>query len=209
MDSLGSHPLSQMQLQVLRTNMFSVALKIVEFHRPDRPTSSIMAQRPDAGAPTHDLSDMAYEATRNAKISPSSAYAQLEPLLVGPLAALILPTVSPTHLAAALTVLAPVPGKFQAPTRKKSPGYHDPICQNGLAKLLLVGGRIEGKIFDQSGLNWVGSIQGGMDGLRSQIVGLLQGAGLDLTTTLDRSGRTLWLALEGRRLQLDDHDKES
>ncbi|KAG6003250.1 hypothetical protein E4U21_002233 [Claviceps maximensis] len=201
-------PLSQMQLQVVRTNMLSVALKIVEFHRPDGPTGSILGQRSGAAAPTHDLSDVAYEAIRNTTILHNSAYGQMEPLLVGPLAALTFPTVSPTHLAAALSVLAPVPGKFQAPTRKKSPGYHDPICQNGLAKLLLVGGRIEGKIFDQSGLNWVGSIDGGMDGLRSQLVGLLQGAGLNLATSLETGGRSLWLALEGRRVQLDDQDKQ-
>ncbi|KAG5925444.1 hypothetical protein E4U42_004283 [Claviceps africana] len=208
MDSLGSHLLSQMQLQVVRTNMLSVALKIVEFHRPGGPTTPRIAEWSGAGAPTHDLSDVAYKAARNAKISPDSAYAQLEPLLVGPLAALILPTVSPTHLAAALSVLAPVSGKFQAPTRKKSPGYHDPICQNGLAKLLLVGGRIEGKIFDQSGLHWVGSINGGMEGLRSQLVGILQGAGLEIAMSLERGSRSLWLALDGRRFQLDNQDKE-
>ncbi|KAG6016215.1 hypothetical protein E4U54_002018 [Claviceps lovelessii] len=188
--------------------MLSVALKIVEFHKPDGPTSSVIAQRSGAEVPRHDLSNVAYKATKIAEISPNSAYAQLEPLLVGPLAALILPTVSPTHLAAALSVLAPVTGKFQAPTRKKSPGYHDPVCQNGLAKLLLVGGRIEGKVFDQSGINWVGSINGGMDGLRSQLVRLLQGAGLDLATSLERGGRSLWLALEGRKFQLDSQNKQ-
>ncbi|KAG5949190.1 hypothetical protein E4U53_005997 [Claviceps sorghi] len=188
--------------------MLSVALKIVEFHGRGGPTSSRIAEWSSTEAPTHDLSDVAYKATRNAKISPNSAYAQLEPLLVGPLAALILPTVSPAHLASALSVLAPVSGKFQAPTRKKSPGYHDPICQNGLAKLLLVGGRIEGKIFDQSGVNWVGSINGGMDGLRSQLVGLLQRSGLELALSLEGSSRSLWLALDGRRIQLDKQDKE-
>ncbi|KAG6018444.1 hypothetical protein E4U43_008382 [Claviceps pusilla] len=149
-----------MRLEVLRTNMLSVALKIVEFHKPDGPTSSLIAQRSGAEVPRHDLSDVAYKATKIAKISPNSAYAQLEPLL------------------------------------------------NGLAKLLLVGGRIEGKVFDQSGLNWVGSINGGMDGLRSQLVCLLQGAGLDLATSLERGGRSLWLALEGRKFQLDSQNKQ-
>ncbi|KAG6027232.1 hypothetical protein E4U41_001000 [Claviceps citrina] len=188
--------------------MLSVALKIVEFHRSGGPMSSIPAQQSGAEAPTHDLSDMAYKTIQNTNIPSDSAYAQLEPLLVGPLAVLILPAVSPAHLAAALGVLAPVPGQFPAPTRKKNPGYHDPICQNGLAKLLLVGGRIEGKVFDQSGLNWVGSIQGGMDGLRSQLIGLLQGAGLGLATSLESGSKNLWLALEGRRVQLDDASKQ-
>lgn len=207
-DGVGFNYSSQIQLQVMRTNMLSVALKIVEFHRPDGQISSTAAQQSGAGAPTHDLSDEAYKATRDAIISSDSAYAQLEPLLIGPLAALILPAVSPAHLAAALTVLAPVHGKFPPPARRKNPGYYDPICQNALAKLLLVGGRIEGKVFDQIGLNWVGSIKGGVDDLRSQLIGLLQGAGLDLALSLEGGSRSLWLALEGRRTQLDDHDKQ-
>jgi hypothetical protein len=127
--------------------------------------------------------------------------------MVGPIAALILPAVSPVHLATALSVLSPVPGVFPAPTRKKSPGYHDPVCQNGLAKLLLVGGRIEGKIFDQAGLNWVGGIDGGLDGLRAQLVNTLQGAGLGITGTLDAGSRSIWLSLEGRKLQLEGNEK--
>ena len=48
---------------------------------------------------------------------------QLAPLLVGPVAALVLPAVSPQHLAAALKILAPGPAKtaFAPPTRKKAP----------------------------------------------------------------------------------------
>ncbi|KAG5955267.1 hypothetical protein E4U58_007163 [Claviceps cyperi] len=208
-DGVGSDYSSQIQLQVMRTNMLSVALKIVEFHRPNGQISSTVAQQQSgAEAPTHDLSDEAYKATRDAIISSDSAYAQLKPLLVGPLAVLVLPAVSPTHLAAALTVLAPVPGKFPPPARRKHPGYYDPICQNALAKLLLVGGRIEGKVFDQLGLNWVGSIKSGVDDLRSQLIGLLQGAGLDLALSLEGGSRSLWLALEARRTQLDDHDKQ-
>jgi hypothetical protein len=127
--------------------------------------------------------------------------------MVGPLAALVLPAVSPAHLAAALSVLAPVPGKFPAPSRKKNPGFHDPICQSGLAKLLLVGGRVEGKIFDQSGINWVGGIEGGLEGLRGQLVAMLQGVGLGITSTLEGGSRSLWLALEGRKGQLEDETK--
>jgi ribosomal protein L10 len=195
---------SQMQLQVVRTNMFRVALRIVEFHNPD---ASLVAQAPSQELLVHDLSRIAYEAARNAAIPAHSAYAQLQPLMVGPIAALILPAVSPVHLATALSVLSPVPGVFPAPTRKKSPGYHDPVCQNGLAKLLLVGGRIEGKIFDQAGLNWVGGIDGGLDGLRAQLVNTLQGAGLGITGTLDAGSRSIWLSLEGRKLQLEGNEK--
>ncbi|EFZ03188.2 proteinrelated to ribosomal protein YmL11 precursor, mitochondrial [Metarhizium robertsii ARSEF 23] len=200
---------SRMQLQVVRTNMFSVALRIVEFYSPHVSKTSLSAQVASQGQPAHDLSKMAYEAIREATVPADSAFAQLQPLMVGPIAVLVLPAVSPAHLAAALTILSPVPGVFPAPTRKKSPGYHDPICQNGLAKLLLVGGRIEGQIFDQAGVNWVGGIQGGVDGLRAQLINTLQGAGLGITEALKGGSRSIWLALEGRRLQLDCGDEKS
>ncbi|PNY24780.1 Uncharacterized protein TCAP_05280, partial [Tolypocladium capitatum] len=204
----GAEPLDlapMVQLQVLRTTMLDVALKIVEFYKPEAAAEALASTPRTARGPlVHDLSDAAYNAIRGADIPPDSAYAQIQPLMVGPLAALVLPAVSPAHLAAALSVLSPVPGKFPAPTRKKNPGYHDATCQNGLAKLLLVGGRIEGKIFDQAGVGWVGGIEGGMDGLRAQLVGILQGAGRGITTALEGGSRNLWLALEGRKGQLEE-----
>ncbi|KAF5017606.1 hypothetical protein F66182_10446 [Fusarium sp. NRRL 66182] len=203
----GAQPIdirSLVQLQVMRTNMLRVALKLVEFYDPAAAAASANTTRTMRGPVIHDLSAAAYEAIKNAEIPEDSNYAQIEPVLVGPLAALVLPAVSPAHVAAALSVLAPVPGKFPAPTRKKNPGYHDPICQSGLSKLLLVGGRVEGKIFDQSGVSWVGGIEGGLDGLRAQLVTMLQGAGLGITNTLESGSRSLWLALEGRKGQLED-----
>ncbi|KAK5996612.1 hypothetical protein PT974_01949 [Cladobotryum mycophilum] len=192
------------QVQVVRTNMLKVALKIVEFYKPEVAAASKTTPRTTKGPITHDLSDVAYEHIKEAKVPEDSSFAQIEPLLIGPLAALVMPAVSPAHLAAALSILAPVPGKFPQPTRKKNPGYHDPICQNGLSKLLLVGGRIEGKVFDQGGVNWVGGINGGLDGLRAQLVAVLQGAGLGITSTLEGGSRSLWLALEGRKIQLEE-----
>ncbi|OAQ64142.1 proteinrelated to ribosomal protein YmL11 precursor, mitochondrial [Pochonia chlamydosporia 170] len=199
---------SQLRLQVVRTNMFDVALRIVEFHNPALYKASPSSRAKNPGQLVHDLSETAFQAIREATIPPNSAYAQLQPLMVGPIAALVLPAVSPAHLAAALSVLSPVHGMFPAPSRKKSPGYHDPICQNGLAKLMLVGGRIEGKVFDQAGVNWVGTIEGGLDGLRAQLVATLQGAGLGVTAALEGGSRNIWLALESRRVQLDgENDK--
>ncbi|EQL03313.1 hypothetical protein G6O67_006378 [Ophiocordyceps sinensis] len=206
----GADPLyfaTRIQLQVLRTNMFDVALKIVEFHSPEKAGALASTPRTARGPLVHDLSQAAYDAVRRTSIPAESSYTQLEPLMVGPLAALVLPAVSPAHLAAALSVLAPVPGKFPMPTRKRCPGYHDATCQNGLAKLVLVGGRIEGKTFDQTGINWVGGIQGGLEGLRGQLVGILQGAGLGVTTALEGGGRNIWLALEGRKSQLEEEAK--
>lgn len=183
--------------------MLDVALKIVEFYNPEVAAAASTTAKSTRGPLVHDLSEAAYQAVKDTKIPEDSAYAQIQPLLVGPISALVMPAVSPAHVAAALSILAPVPGKIPAPTRRKNPGYHDPTCQSGLAKLLLVGGRIEGKVFDQAGVNWVGGIEGGMDGLRAQLVGILQGAGLGITTTLEGGSKNLWLALEGRKGQLE------
>jgi large subunit ribosomal protein L10 len=192
------NPADAVELTVLRTRMFDVAFKIVEYF-----DAEAAAQKPNTYA--HDLSSAAYEAIKKANLEdPSSTYAQISPLLTGPVAALTIPIVSPAHLAAALKVLAPSAPNFPAPTRKKNPGYHDPITQSALQKLILMGGRIEGKAFDQEGINWVGGIEGGLDGLRSQVVYLLQSAGLGVTTVLEGHSKSLWLALEGRRTQLDE-----
>ncbi|KFH42843.1 54S ribosomal protein-like protein [Hapsidospora chrysogenum ATCC 11550] len=195
---------SDIQLSVVRTNMLNVALKIVEFHDPEAAAALPSTPRTSRGPLVHDLSEVAYKTIKETTIPADSGYAQIEPLIVGPLAALSIPAVSPAHLAAALSILAPVPGKFPAPKKRKSPGYHDPICQNALSKLLLVGGRIEGKIFDNEGVNWVGGIDGGLDGLRAQLVAVLQSAGLGLTTALESGSKSLWLALEGRKTQLEE-----
>ncbi|KAM0325722.1 hypothetical protein ACHAQA_007022 [Verticillium albo-atrum] len=185
-------------LNVLRTRMFAVALKIVSFFD---------AKAASAKTPlVHDLSEAAYNAMKEVEIPENSSYAEVAPLLVGPTAALVFPAVSPAHLAAALKVLAPGPAGSPTapPMRKKNPGYYEPACQNGLAKLLLVGGRVEGSVFDVDGVRWVGGIGGGMEGLRAQLIGMLQSAGLGLTSALESGGKSVWLALEGRKVQLEE-----
>ncbi|KAI8962984.1 hypothetical protein F5Y11DRAFT_321004 [Daldinia sp. FL1419] len=190
---------SSIELQVLRTRIFNVAFKIVEFFDPG-------AQSSKSNAYTHDLSATAYETITKAAVNvdESSAYAQVAPLLVGPVAAVTIPAVSPAHLAAVLSVLAPSPPAFPAPSRKKNPGYYEPTAQSGLQKLLLVGGRIEDRVFDHEGVKWVGGIEGGIDTLRAQLVSMLQSAGLSLTTALEGHSKGLWLALESRRTQLEE-----
>ena len=203
---------SKAQLQVIRTRIFDVALKIVEFHDPSkvRPTtvSALTGERVQV-VHNHDLSKAAYKAVKAATkgddpLPESSAYGQISPLLIGPLAVLTLPAVSPAHLAAALSILAPSPPAFPAPTRKKSPGYYEPIAQSGLQKLMLVGGRIEDKVFDLDGVKWVGGIEGGLDSLRAQLVYMLQTAGLGLTTVLEGASKNLWLTMESRRSVLEE-----
>lgn len=203
---------SKAQLQVIRTRIFDVALKIVEFHDPSKvaPTmvSSLSGKKVQV-VYNHDLSKAAYDASKNGTkgdepLPESSAYGQISPLLIGPLALFTLPAVSPAHLAAALRTLSPSPPAFPPPSKKKNPGYHDPIAQSGLQKLMLVGGRIEDKVFDLEGVKWVGGIDGGLDGLRAQLVNMLQSAGLGLTTALEGASKSLWLTMESRRSVLEE-----
>lgn len=192
------------KIQIIQTGIFASALKIVEFYKPEAsapnptdPAAPSSATVPDL---THTLSEAAHEATMKKTHA-------LMPLLVGPLAVLTFPTVSPQHLKAALSILSPVPRQFPAPTRKANPGYHDPPVQIGLQKLLLLGARVEGQVFDVEGTKWVGGIEGGLDGLRGQLVAMLQGIGAGVTSTLEASAKSLYFTVEGRRTMLEDEEK--
>ncbi|KAI0018473.1 hypothetical protein F4780DRAFT_751068 [Xylariomycetidae sp. FL0641] len=184
-------------LQVIRTRIFSMAYKIVEYFDPE-------AHKNESNAYTHDLSSTAYETVKEIKADPMSSYGQMFPVLQGQIMAVTFPAVSPDHLAAVLKILAPSPPAFPAPTRRKNPGYYETTAQSGLQKLILVGGRVEGRVFDNEGVKWVGGIEGGLDTLRARLVNMLQSAGLGLTTALEGQSKGLWLALESRRTQMDE-----
>jgi large subunit ribosomal protein L10 len=195
------------QFQNLNGRLFKVALKITEYYDAEAARALPTTARTKRHGPlVHDLSVAAYEATKAAEITEDSVYRQLEGLLQGSLVVLTIPAVSPAHLAAALSILSPGPD-FPAPTRKRVPSYHDPIAQRGLAKIMLVGGRVENRVFDTSDIKWVGGIQGGLDGLRAQLVSILQGAGLNLTGTLESAGRSLWVSLESHRFAMEEKEK--
>jgi hypothetical protein len=76
-----------------------------------------------------------------------------------------------------------------------------------LKKLMLLGARIEGRVFDMEGTRWVGGIDGGIDGLRSQLVWMLEGFGAGLASTLESAGRSLYFTMEGRRNMLEEEGK--
>lgn len=192
----SSPPLADsIKIQIIQTRIFQAALLVVEHFRPEQFPSS-----PEAF--THALSSTA----RYAGISKKNLH-PLTPLLAGPLAVVSFPTVSPLHLKAVLSILAPHPPLFAAPTRRARPGYHDPRTQNGLQKLLLLGARVEGKVFDTDEVRWVGGIEGGMEGLRAQLVGMLAGVGAGVTGLLESTSRSLYFTLEGRRGMLEDEVK--
>ena len=220
----GNHEYTgaQTKVQVVQTGIFASALKVVEFwdpkfepessaqHPTDPRTASSTTMEDTTSAPndphlSHGLSRQAWKAaTKESELKHG-----LEPLLSGPLALLTIPSVSPQHLKAALSILAPSPPDFPAPKRRTTPSYHEPAVQNGLQKLMLLGARIEGRVFDMDGAKWVGRIPGGMEGLRGQLVAMLQGMGAGITNTLEAAGKTLYVTVEGRRGMLEDEEKKN
>ena len=52
----------------------------------------------------------------------------------------------------------------------------------------------------------MGGIAGGLDGLRAQLVMLLQNAGVGLTSTLEAAGKNLWLTMESRRTDMEEKE---
>lgn len=216
----------QVKLQVIQTNIFASALRVVEFYNPDaegnaaaaaaavshpsdpQPHSSathIPQTTTDPADPrfTHGLSRHAYQIANNRKLK-----LELEPLLSGPLAVVAFPSVAPAYLKAVLSTLAPSKPDFPAPSRRANPDYYEPAVQSGLQKLMLLGARVEGKVFDGEGAKWVGGIAGGIDGLRAQLVHMLQGVGGSLTGALEGASRSLYFTVEGRRLDLEEKEKE-
>lgn len=72
---------------------------------------------------------------------------------------------------------------------------------------MLLGARVEGRVFDGEGVRWVGGIEGGIGGLRASLVGMLGGVGARVTGALEGVGRGLWVTVEGRRGMLEEEGK--
>ncbi|KAA6411113.1 MAG: hypothetical protein FRX48_05425 [Lasallia pustulata] len=215
-----ANPADGIKVHIIQTSVFAAALRVVEYFRPELqpeasaphasdPVTQTSTQMnntlPKPNDPTlrHGLSRAAHDAVADKNISHP-----LDPLLSGPLAVISFPTVSPQHLKAVLSIIAPSAPDFAAPTRRANPGYYEPTMQNGLQKLLLLGARVEGKVFDADGSRWVGGIEGGLQGLRGQLVAMLQGIGAGITNTLESAGRSLYFTVESRRGMLEDEQKE-
>ena len=214
-------PLAEsVKLQIIQSGIFGAALKVVEYFDPaalpqretieagdPRIQSSKTVHRTKKGEQevfSHALSRTAYEAVRAQRVTHA-----LEPLLVGPLMLVSFPTLSTAHLKSILSILSPSPPNFRAPTRSANPSFYDPAVQSGLQKLLLLGARVEGQVFDLEGTRWVGGIEGGLDGLRGQLVALLQSIGAGVTGVLEGASRSLYFTVEGRRMALEDEQKET
>lgn len=201
------------KISIVHTGVLESALKVVEFWKAPaaapgkkakktaiHPTDpAVASSRAVQTAITHGLSEAAWKGANKAARKRRHG---LEPLLSGPLALVTFPSTSPQHLAAALKILSPSE-KFPAPKRKANPEFYSPQVQSGLQKLLLLGARVEGKAMDDEAVRWVGGIEGGLSGLRAQLVGLLSSAGIGLTSALDGASRSLWLTMESRRMDME------
>ncbi|KAL9604466.1 MAG: hypothetical protein Q9219_000431 [cf. Caloplaca sp. 3 TL-2023] len=218
---------SSIKIQIIQSSIFSAALRVVEYWDPSSPLSSQAPPPPPSSDPqdpstqsstpgipnttpspadpglTHALSRRAHDAVLSKKKTHP-----LIPLLTGPVAILTFPTLSTAHLKTALSILSPKAPAFAAPTRRGNPGYHDPVTQAGIQKLLLLGARVEGRVFDTEGVRWVGGIEGGMEGLRGRLVGMLQGAGAGVTRALEGAGKSLYFTVEGRRKMLEEEEEQ-
>ena len=209
----------EVKMQVIQTNIFASALRVVEFFNPETstidhaqhptdPRTPTSAQIPNTSNDTederftHGLSRRAYEIANNRKLK-----LELEPLLSGPLAVVAFPDVAPQYLKTVLSILSPSKPGFPAPSRKANPDYYEPAVQAGLQKLMLLGARVEGKVFDVDGTKWVGGIAGGIDGLRAQLVHMLQGVGGSLTGALEGASKSLYFTVEGRRMDMEEKEK--
>lgn len=209
----------QTKLTGVQTGIFASALRVVEFWNPDFEGSGA-SSRPDqsqvanAESLQHDIDDpifthgLSTKAWKVAQRKHKKIKHGLEPILYGPLAMLTFPTVSPRHLKAAISILSPSK-EFAPPKRRDNPAYHEPAVQNGIQKLLLLAARVEGKVFDMDGTRWVGGIQGGIEGLRGQLVAMLQGFGAGVTSTLEAASRSLYITVEGRRGMLEEEEKQT
>lgn len=193
-EAQGTNYADFVKIHILQTGMFAAAMRVVEFYHPEKYAETI-------SEPRHILSKKAHSAARNAKLRHG-----FEPLLSGPLALLSMPDVSPAHLKTVLQVLSPSK-EFPAPKRRTNPGYHELPVQEGLKKLMLMGARAEGRIFDLDGARWIGGIEGGKTGLQAQLVAILQSFGANLSQTLEAASKSLWFTLEGRKGMLEDEAK--
>lgn len=76
--------------------------------------------------------------------------------------------------------------------------------QAGVQKLVLLGARVEGRALDLDGAKGVGAIEGGIETLRGELVGLISGDGLKagLVRMLEGVGGGLVGALEAKRVEV-------
>ncbi|KAL2055947.1 hypothetical protein ABVK25_003589 [Lepraria finkii] len=182
----------RIKVQAIQAGIFESALLVTEYYHPSQqinPTASTphptdpsiqssatvanTTSNPADPTLTHSLSTHAHTPSPPPQKPTPSA-----PSSSGPLAIVSFPNRLPNNICAPRSPsLSPKAPTFAAPTRRANPGYHDASVQAGLQKLLLLGARVEGRVFDTEETRWVGGIEGGLDGLRGQLVQILGSLG--------------------------------
>lgn len=128
---------------------------------------------------------------------------KLAPLLVGPLAVLTFPRLSPPHISAAMDMMFPVK---RGPAKK---GF-DPAATAGLQKCFLLGARVQERpvgmqrALDDGGIRWLSGLKT-VEEMRGEIVSLLQTVGGgELVRALESVAISLGRTVEGRRMILEE-----
>ncbi|KFY23572.1 hypothetical protein V491_02488, partial [Pseudogymnoascus sp. VKM F-3775] len=203
---------SAVKLQIVQTGIFAAALRVVEYFDP-----STVGE----GEAKHTLSKAAHAAVEGTRTAHGFA-----PLLSGPykeasdardLAYTFLKIIVAAH-GLPDEIISDRDKLFTSkfwqslmaePSASKgcADGVGASGANTGLQKLQLLGARVEGKVFDMEGARWVGMIPGGLEGLRAQVVHLLQSAGAGVTNALESAGKSLFFTVEGRRMMLEEEEK--
>ncbi|KAF8425691.1 hypothetical protein EV426DRAFT_531522 [Tirmania nivea] len=153
---------------------------------------------PGGGLWTHGTSLEAAKAAKRSKRKHEMA-----PLLVGPLAVLTFPSLSPAHIAAAMDMMFPAK---RGPAKK---GF-DVAATTGLQKCILLGARVRerpmglGRAFDDEGIRWLSGLKT-VEEMRGEIVALLQSVGGgEVVRALESVAISLGRTVEGRRRMLEE-----
>ncbi|TGZ83348.1 hypothetical protein EX30DRAFT_287280, partial [Ascodesmis nigricans] len=167
------------KVTILRNGVFDAAVKIADhFDKKDDPL--------------HATSKKAYFKTYKRSH-------KLKALLSGPIGCVTFPDVSPEHLKVVMDLMFPA--------GKPMKGL-DPAARQGLDKLILMAARVDGhvagkmgkaEVMDRSKIAWVSALPG-YEGLRSQIVAVLQTmGGGDLVRNLESIPVGVVRTLDGHR----------
>ncbi|KAF8456072.1 hypothetical protein BDZ91DRAFT_745974 [Kalaharituber pfeilii] len=174
------------KINVVDTALFGVAVRIADQPAPGDKLWAYGASRE------------AYRATISLKKKHP-----LAPLLIGPLALLTFPALSPPHITAALDLLFPVKKVAQ----KK--GF-DPLAMTALQKIILLGARVQERVIasprvlDDAGIRYLCDLKS-VDELRGEMVALLTSVGGgEIVRTLESVPINLGRTIEGRRKMLEE-----
>ncbi|KAI5780421.1 hypothetical protein EDC01DRAFT_668058 [Geopyxis carbonaria] len=189
-DEVAEH----IKITMLRTQVFSSAVRVAEFYDTVEDSQ-------------HGTSRDAYEKTKKQKKH------ALAPLLTGPVGVVSFPAVSPAHLKTVMDIMFPA-GK---PIRGMAP-----LATSGLQKLILLAARVDGhvaaaqigqaQVLDSEKVRWVSALPG-FEGLRGQLVAILQSVGGgELVRSLESIPTSIVRTLDGHRKvlsgELDGEKKE-